>query len=72
MTSLHQNKGGSDQDHDIIPLVQVGGCAKIGLFLVMLVIISLGVFQYKNWNTKSIETQIKNLSIWIKEVLINK
>ena len=31
------------KNQDIIPLVQVGVCAKIGLFLVMLVIMSLGV-----------------------------
>ena len=35
---------GVSKNKDIIPLVQVGGGAKIGLFLVMLVITSLGVF----------------------------
>ena len=53
MTPFHQNKGGSAQDdniltrcqenQDLITLSQVGVCTKIGLFLVMLVIISLVV-----------------------------
>ena len=35
---------GVRKTQDLIPLGQVGVCAKIGLFLVMLVITSLGVF----------------------------
>ena len=40
MKTLYQ---GVRKNQDFIPLVQVGVCAKIGLFLVMLVIMSLGV-----------------------------